>query len=144
MSSNRLRTRCRNCGSTKKRTQEAAGVSSAASWRAGTHVEVKAKPCFCIGRVHVQVGSIRRPGIRRGVNTCAFRSRQSLTQRQRIRFQRVRMCVRGTMPSMGKVVSLSQHQATRNMQIREAERKAHEALLLASAAFKELHRLKSE
>ena len=45
---------------------------------------------------------------------------------------------------MGKVVSLSQHQATKNMQIREAENKAQAALLQASAAFKELHRLKGD
>jgi hypothetical protein len=45
---------------------------------------------------------------------------------------------------MGEVVSLSQHQATRNMQIKEAERKARQALLQASAAFKELHRLKGD
>jgi hypothetical protein len=43
---------------------------------------------------------------------------------------------------MGTAVSLSQHQATRNMEIREAERRAQKALLQASAAFKELHRLK--
>jgi hypothetical protein len=45
---------------------------------------------------------------------------------------------------MGQVVSLSQHQATKQMQIREAERKAQDALLQASAAFKELHRLKGD
>lgn len=45
---------------------------------------------------------------------------------------------------MGQVVSLSQHQATKSMQIKEAERRANEALLLASAAFKELHRLKGD
>jgi hypothetical protein len=45
---------------------------------------------------------------------------------------------------MGQVVCLSQHQATKQMQIREAERKAQDALLQASAAFKELHRLKSD
>jgi hypothetical protein len=45
---------------------------------------------------------------------------------------------------MGQVVSLSLHQATKNMQIREAERRAQQALLQASAAFKELHRLKGE
>jgi hypothetical protein len=45
---------------------------------------------------------------------------------------------------MGQVVSMSQHQATKQMQIREAERSAQDALLQASAAFKELHRLKGE
>jgi hypothetical protein len=45
---------------------------------------------------------------------------------------------------MGQVVSLSQHQATKQMQIREAERKAQEALSQASAAYKELHRLKGD
>ena len=45
---------------------------------------------------------------------------------------------------MGKVVSLSEHQATRNMQIREAEREAQEALRQASAAYKELHRLRGD
>jgi hypothetical protein len=45
---------------------------------------------------------------------------------------------------MGQVVSLAQHQATKQMQIREAERKAQAALLQASAAFKELHRLKGD
>jgi hypothetical protein len=45
---------------------------------------------------------------------------------------------------MGQVVSLSQHQATKNMQIREAESKAQEALHQASLAFKELHRLKGD
>ena len=45
---------------------------------------------------------------------------------------------------MGQVVSLAQHQATKQMQIREAERKAQQALLQASAAFKELHRLKGD
>ena len=45
---------------------------------------------------------------------------------------------------VGEVVSLAQHQATKQMQIREAERKAQEALLQASAAFKELHRLKGD
>ena len=43
---------------------------------------------------------------------------------------------------MGQVVSPSKHQATKQMQIREAEKRAQEALLQASAAFKELHRLK--
>jgi hypothetical protein len=45
---------------------------------------------------------------------------------------------------MGQVVSLSQHQATKQMQIREAERKAQAALLQASAAFNELHHLKGD
>ena len=45
---------------------------------------------------------------------------------------------------MSNVVSLSQHQATKQMQIREAEAKAQKALLQASAAFKELHRLKGD
>jgi hypothetical protein len=45
---------------------------------------------------------------------------------------------------MGQIVSLSQHQANRDRQIREAERKAQQALLQASAAFKELHRLKGD
>jgi hypothetical protein len=45
---------------------------------------------------------------------------------------------------MGQVVSLAQHHATKQMQIREAERKTQKALLQASAAFKELHRLKGE
>lgn len=45
---------------------------------------------------------------------------------------------------MSKVVSLADHQATRDMQIREAEKKAEMALLKASAAFKELHRLKGD
>jgi hypothetical protein len=45
---------------------------------------------------------------------------------------------------IGQVVSLSQHQATKQIQIREAERKAQDALLQASAAFKELHRLKGD
>jgi hypothetical protein len=45
---------------------------------------------------------------------------------------------------MGQVVCLSQHQATKQMQIREAERKAQDALLQASAAFKELHRVKGD
>ena len=45
---------------------------------------------------------------------------------------------------MGQVVSLAQHQATRQMQIREAERRAEKALLQASAAYKELHRLKGD
>jgi len=43
---------------------------------------------------------------------------------------------------MSQVVSLSQHQATMNMQIREADHRAPEALLQASAAFEKLHRLK--
>lgn len=43
---------------------------------------------------------------------------------------------------MSKVVSLADHQATKKMQIREAEIRAEKALLKASAAFKELHRLK--
>jgi hypothetical protein len=46
--------------------------------------------------------------------------------------------------SMGQVVSLSQHQATKNMQIREAEQRAKEALHQASLAYKELHRLKGD
>jgi hypothetical protein len=41
---------------------------------------------------------------------------------------------------MGQVVSLSQHQATKNMQIREAERRAKEALHQASLAHKEFRR----
>jgi hypothetical protein len=45
---------------------------------------------------------------------------------------------------MGKVIFLSQRQATKNMQIREAERKTNAALLQASAAFKKLHRLKGD
>jgi len=45
---------------------------------------------------------------------------------------------------MGQLVSLSQHQATKNMQIREAEKRAKEALHQASLAYKELHRLKGE
>jgi hypothetical protein len=45
---------------------------------------------------------------------------------------------------MGQVVSLSQRQATKQMQIRGAEHKAQDALLQASAAFKELHRLKGD
>ena len=45
---------------------------------------------------------------------------------------------------MGKVVSLSQHQSTKNMQIREAERKAQQALQQASAAYRELHRLRGD
>jgi hypothetical protein len=45
---------------------------------------------------------------------------------------------------MGQVVSLAQHQATKNMQIREAERRAKDALHQASLAYKELHRLKGD
>jgi hypothetical protein len=45
---------------------------------------------------------------------------------------------------MGQVVSFSQHQATKNMQIREAERRAKDALHQASVAYKELHRLKGD
>ena len=45
---------------------------------------------------------------------------------------------------MGEVVSLSQHQATRNMQIRDAEKRAKEALRQASLAYRELHRLKGD
>ena len=40
---------------------------------------------------------------------------------------------------MGQVVSLAQHQATKQMQIKAAEQKAQAALLQASAAYKELH-----
>jgi hypothetical protein len=39
---------------------------------------------------------------------------------------------------MGQVVSVSQHQATRNMQIKEAEKRAKEALHQASLAYREL------
>jgi len=45
---------------------------------------------------------------------------------------------------MGQVVSLSQHQATKQLQIREAEKRAREALHQASLAYKELHRLKGD
>jgi hypothetical protein len=45
---------------------------------------------------------------------------------------------------MGQVVSLAQHQATKQMQIKEAEQRAKEALHQASLAYKELHRLKCE
>jgi hypothetical protein len=45
---------------------------------------------------------------------------------------------------MGQVVSLSQHQATKQMQIREAEKRAKEALHQASLAYRELHRLKGD
>lgn len=45
---------------------------------------------------------------------------------------------------MGRVVSLSQHQATTARQIEEAERRAQEALKQASAAYKELHRLRGD
>jgi hypothetical protein len=45
---------------------------------------------------------------------------------------------------MGQVVSLAQHQTTKQMQIREAEQRAKEALHQASLAYKELHRLKCE
>jgi hypothetical protein len=45
---------------------------------------------------------------------------------------------------MGEVVSLSQHQATKNMQIREAEAEARPALQKASQAYRRLHELKGE
>ncbi len=45
---------------------------------------------------------------------------------------------------MGKVVSLARHQATKQMQIREAEQPAKEALHQASLAYKKLHRLKGD
>ena len=45
---------------------------------------------------------------------------------------------------MGQVVSLAQHQATKQMQIKAAEQKAQAALLQASAAYKELRRLKGD
>jgi len=45
---------------------------------------------------------------------------------------------------MGQVVSLSQHQATKQLEIREAEKRAREALHQASLAYKELHRLKGD
>jgi hypothetical protein len=45
---------------------------------------------------------------------------------------------------MGQVVSLTQHQATKQTRIREAERRAKGALHQASLAYKELHRLRSD
>ena len=45
---------------------------------------------------------------------------------------------------MGEIVSLAQHQATKQMQIRAAEQRAQEALHQASLAYKELHRLKGD
>jgi hypothetical protein len=45
---------------------------------------------------------------------------------------------------MGQVVSLSQHQATKNMQIRQAEVEAKQALQKASQAYRRLHELKGE
>jgi hypothetical protein len=45
---------------------------------------------------------------------------------------------------MGQVVSLSQHPATKQMQIRDAEQRAKEALHQASLAYRELHRLKGD
>jgi hypothetical protein len=67
---------------------------------------------------------------------------------------RVRMCLWSTIGSappaveeytlMGQVVSLQQHQATRKMQIREAEAEARQALQKASRAYRRLHELKGE
>jgi hypothetical protein len=65
------------------------------------------------------------------------------------------MCLSGTMllhrsplssrsAFMGQVVSFSQHQATKDHQIEEAEREAKKALQKASAAYKELHRLRGD
>jgi hypothetical protein len=45
---------------------------------------------------------------------------------------------------MGQVVSLAQHQATKQMQIREAESEAQAALQKASQAYRRLHELKGE
>jgi hypothetical protein len=45
---------------------------------------------------------------------------------------------------MGQDASLAQHQATKQMQIREAEKRPKEALHQASLAYKKLHRLKGE
>jgi len=45
---------------------------------------------------------------------------------------------------MGQAVSLSEHEAAKRMQIREAEKRAKEALHQASLAYRELHRLKGD